>query len=429
MIMSSPRSKTNLHKSTFRIKAEGTSMLPLLYTGDLVEYRKISFKEIRLNDIVLTYKAGVFMTHRATYKTNSYIITRGDNNRGSDGKIYPNHILGKVSRFKRNGTWHTIEEQYIAQSLYYLKEVKKISKRLQLKGVPHVFIKGVVTSLKHYGQLPQRIYSDCDLLIHRDDFQKVRKAFEKEGYVFLENQQSLAIKSKDAMPKFEGDFYKKVDTTPIHFDVHLEPVFLMTKVSGMGLLYKDSSRKKLGSHFIENRDWIHFENDEKYPVCSITDQILYLALHFFHHNNTDITRLYFIHELLRTNKKKIKWDEFVNTAKHFSLQAYIYPTLLLLRRYFKTPIPIGILKQLTLKGYKKKVLDYVLQHSNIFDEDTRLRSGIVRFFLIFLLSPEPLWKKSFIFMHPDAVISIIWVITKKLSSLIPSFKKREDGRV
>lgn len=404
-------------------------MLPLLYTGDIIEYKRISFPKIRINDIVLTYKGDVFMTHRVTYKTNEYIITRGDNNKKADGKIYPNNIMGKVSRFKRNGAWHTIEEQYIAQSLYYLKEVKKISKKLQINNIPHVFIKGVMTSLKHNGKLPQRIYADCDLLIHREDFRKVRHIFEEAGYEFLQNQQSVIIKSRDATPKFEGDFYKMIDTTPVYFDVHLEPVFLMTKVSGMGLLYKDSLRKQLGTHFIEQRDWILFEKGEKYPTCSITDQIIYLALHFFHHNYTDIIRLYFIHELLRTNKKKIKWDEFIHTVKQFSLGTYIYPTLLLMKKYFKTSIPTNVMRQLKLYGYKKKIVDFSLRNTDIFSEDTRLRGGVLRFILIFLLSPEPIWKKAFLFIHPDAMISLIWVITQKISAFIFSFKKREIPRV
>lgn len=399
-------------------------MLPLLYTGDIIEYKKTSLPQLNINDIVLTYKGGVFMTHRVIYKTNKYIITRGDNNRKADEKMFAHNIMGKVSRFKRKGTWHTIEEQYIAQSLYYLKEVQRISRQLQMQSIPHVFIKGVMTSLKHYGKLPQRIYADCDLLIHREDFLKVKSVFEKERYRFVENQQSLALQSKDAIPKFEGDFYKKVDTTPVYFDVHLEPVFLMTKVNGMDYLYKESLRMELGTHLIRNRDWIHFEKGDKYPICSITDQIVYLALHFFHHNNTDITRLYFIHELIRINRKKIKWDKLVDTVKHFSLEAYVYPAFLLLWRYFKTPFPRNILKRFTIQKHKKKIIEFSIRNSDIFSEDTRLRAGILRFILIFLLSPEPIWKKAFLFIHPDTIITVLWVITRKLSTLIFFQKKR-----
>lgn len=404
-------------------------MLPLLFTGDIIEYRKTSLSKVSINDIVLTYKRGVFMTHRVIYKTNRYVITRGDNNRKADEKIFAHNIMGKVSRFKRKGTWHTIEEQYIAQSLYYLKEVQRISRHLHTQNIPHVFIKGVMTSLKHYGKLPQRIYADCDLLIHREDFLKVRSIFQKEGYVFIENQQSLVLRSKDAIPKFEGDFYKKVDMTPVYFDVHLEPVFLMTKVSGMDLLYKDSLRKELGTHLIRNKDWIHFEKGEKYPICSITDQILYLALHFFHHNNTDITRLYFIHELVRINRKKIKWDELINTVKRFSLEAYIYPAFLLMGRYFRTPLPRSIWKRLTIQSYKKKVIEFSIRNSDIFSEDTRLRAGVLRFTLIFLLSPEPIWKKILLFIHPDTITTALWVFIKKLSTFISFKKKREYGGV
>lgn len=412
--MSSQRLNKNLQKKTFCIKAEGESMRPLLFTGDIIEYRKISFSQVSINDIVLTYRRGIFMTHRVIYKTDRYIITRGDNNRKADEKMFANNIMGKVLRFKRNGAWHTIEEQYIAQSMYYLKEVQRISGKLQTLNIPHVFIKGVMTSLKHYGKLPQRIYADCDLLIHREDFSTVRSIYEAEGYTFLQNQQSLVLKSKDSTPKFEGDFYKKVDTTPVYFDVHLEPVFLMTKLGGMDYLYRDTLRRELGAHFIENCDYIKFDKNERYPVCSITDQILYLSLHFFHHNLTDITRLNFLHDIVVKNKRKIDWSSFYEQVAHFSLGAYVFPVLLLLRKYYKTPIPEYLLKNIDPRGYKRKALDFAIKNNDIFSEDSRLRSGILRFILIFLVSPEPFYRKAVLLIHPSVILSVLWVVYMKI---------------
>ncbi|MBI5122615.1 S24/S26 family peptidase [Candidatus Roizmanbacteria bacterium] len=76
-------------KNSFILKAEGNSMLPILHPNDVVQYRKINFKQIRINDIILVRKNKRLFTHRIIYKTDKYLVTKGNNNLESDGKIYP----------------------------------------------------------------------------------------------------------------------------------------------------------------------------------------------------------------------------------------------------------------------------------------------------------------------------------------------------
>ncbi len=90
-------------KKSFAFKAEGDSMLPILHPNDVVQYKKINFKQIRINDIILVHKNKRLFTHRIIYKTDRYLITKGDNNLESDGKIYPRQIIGKVAKVKRDG--------------------------------------------------------------------------------------------------------------------------------------------------------------------------------------------------------------------------------------------------------------------------------------------------------------------------------------
>src|SRR5581483_108881 len=97
--------------NNIRIKTFGRSMRPFFSDGDIVIIKKVEFSKIKTNDIVTVKKNKNFFTHRVIYKSlhtsekngRSYIITKGDRNIWSDGKIYPAQIIGKVEKIERDG--------------------------------------------------------------------------------------------------------------------------------------------------------------------------------------------------------------------------------------------------------------------------------------------------------------------------------------
>ena len=107
---------------SFSFKSEGSSMLPLLQTGNIIYFKKIAFNNLSINDIVLFKKRGRVLTHRVTYKAHNHLITKGDNNLNADGKIFPRQIIGKVYQvkrtsdvLKRNGQVFSPESLYLLQ--------------------------------------------------------------------------------------------------------------------------------------------------------------------------------------------------------------------------------------------------------------------------------------------------------------------------
>ena len=222
-------------------------MYPILQNGDIVEYETMSFASLHTHDIVVFYdKKKHLITHRIIYKKENRVVTRGDNNPTSDGVVQKGQILARAVRFKRKGQWHSIEEIYLTQSALYLHEIQQLELALNKNQIPHVFLKGVLISLRYEGTIPKRIYADCDILVKRSDHQKITTVFRNLGYT-LSGETMLKNKQSN---KPEESYYKMVQGIPVVFDIHFEPVFLMTQLGGMGFLYPQNKLKQLGEKII-----------------------------------------------------------------------------------------------------------------------------------------------------------------------------------
>lgn len=423
MTMSSLRLNKKSSNKTFQIHSKGDSMLPILMNGDTIEFIKSSYEELSVNDIVLIYHDGIFLTHRLIYKTKKYCITRGDNNAKSDRQVKPEQVIAKATRFKRKGNWHDTQEMYISQSLTYITEISKLVKLLRQHKIRHVFLKGVMISLRYESRIPQRIYADCDILIQRKQFGQIKSAFRMLGYKIIKE---ISLGSMSENESSEISFIKIVGRMPVIFDVHLEPVFLMTKLHGMNLLYSKDKRDKLGKILIDTSEKIKI-GEGSYSLLDPSMQIMYLALHIFHHNYTDIVRLKLIDAVIRkVTKRKGMWRFFVKTTTDYSLYAYINPVLLQLRKYFKTPIPQHVLKSLEIRSLVvRKVGEWAVNSIDIFSQENRMRAGIRRFILIFILSPEPYYKKFLLFLYPGTIKSVFLVIYTKIYMIIKKYRFRE----
>ena len=88
-----------------RLAVTGTSMLPTIWPGDVVEVRRESVAEI--SAVVLCARAGGFLAHRVVGKvlgpSGTVLITRGDALPTPDAPIAPGELLGRVTAILRGG--------------------------------------------------------------------------------------------------------------------------------------------------------------------------------------------------------------------------------------------------------------------------------------------------------------------------------------
>jgi Peptidase S24-like len=86
---------------TIRLQALGSSMLPSIWSGDVVSIESKSGKEIVPGDIVLVARDGRFFIHRLIEKHNAIWITRGDSLLQDDAPVAQVQVLGKVALIHR----------------------------------------------------------------------------------------------------------------------------------------------------------------------------------------------------------------------------------------------------------------------------------------------------------------------------------------
>lgn len=408
-------------------------MLPILRTGDVLYRKKINFHKININDLIMAKKNGKMFTHRVIYRIPSpgrstahtfqvfsgYLITKGDNNPQSDGKVYPKQVIGKVHKIKRNGQVFNPQDVNLLQSTLYFQEIIQVKKLFEKARINFVFLKGLPIHLYFEGRHPNRIYADCDLLVDVHDYGKTEAVFHRLGYSKAKTEYSSIHKIlKDKQTEFS--FYKKINDFPIVFDVHFEPVFLMNQLGKLNELYPQSLIDEMTEEFLRTKKEVTVQG-EKFLILNTYYLILYLALHFFHHNFRGIHRLEMIDKVIRkalpvsfTPGESLyagcpRGVALADKIAEYRLQNFVYPAFVLLKKYYDTPLPRGFLSLIEPREDKLRYTKKNIMKINVFDDETRIQAGINRFKNIFFLSPEPIYKKILVFLNPAVVYSILWV--------------------
>src|SRR3989338_9020870 len=129
--------------SRFSLKADGSSMLPIIRPGDVLHLKKSRFDKVKEGELIMVEKKRQFMIHRVIYKSTKYLITKGDHNIKSDGRILPQNIHARLTHLIRNGQSLRAEDYYLVQAGSYLKELVKITRVFDRKNINYVFLKGL----------------------------------------------------------------------------------------------------------------------------------------------------------------------------------------------------------------------------------------------------------------------------------------------
>ena len=388
----------------FHLKSQGQSMKPLLFPNDILYYKKAAFPKIKTNDLVMIRKGNNLFTHRIIFKTSRYLITKGDNNPQSDGKLYPHQIIGKVIKVKRDGKEFDPNQIYLLQSSLYFQEIIKIKEVFEKEKVDFTFLKGLPLHLYFEKTHPKRIYADCDVLVDKKDFLKAEKVLLKNGYKKAENHWSKTIKKMQERI-IEETYYKELNGFLVVFDIHLEVDLLIVHLGTLEALYPQKLIDQLSDEFLKTKKIVKI-NGEFFFILNTKYLILYLALHFFHHNFLGTFRLDFLDKVVRKSRLSTDdWQNIASTIKEYKLNNFVSPVFVLLKKYYQTPLP-------DFMNFKNFIN---FNNSSIFDDEPRIKAGITRFKNIFFLSPYPLWRKIFVFTNFEVIYTIFWIVFRRLS--------------
>lgn len=412
-------------KQTDHVKTFGHSMYPILHSGDIVYYKDVPFKNIQLNDIIVAKLKDHYVTHRVLHKHSTHLITKGDNLQKIDNPISPTQIVGVVYKVKRANIEFHPDTYYLLQSSIYYDHIKKLVTMLDSKHIPYILLKGLPLHLKYSKNHPRRKFFDVDILIRHTDRMNVLKELAKLG--FSRRVDFLSSTHEKLMDKpIEETYMKKFDGFAISVDVHYEAVFMMTQIGTLNELYHqqyiDAFSKEL------------FFNTQPYRSQSLSCTILrddyllvYLALHFFHHNFKGIHRLQLIQKIIDSvpeRKKTLFWQQVSEIISRFSMEGYIYGTFLSVNKYFpETKIPAGFLEKITPSPTQCNYLKNYFIDENIYEETGSIKTGILLFMNLYLLSYNPWYKKFPVFFRPAVLYMILWIMYFGLTSKLAFFKK------
>lgn len=393
---------------TFRLTLRGHSMDPFLKPGTQAEFQKISPAKLpEIGDIAAIKFQNRLLVHRIIrrrFRNRSWeFFTQGDRLAVGDGWITKDKIAGIM-----------IQPAALQSAVYY-PQILKLKTAMEAAKINFVFLKGLPLHLYFEKSYPKRILADCDVLIDKKDKSKVETIFARLGYQSAETAYSkIHLRLKDKLT--ETSYLKIINNSPVVFDIHFEVVFLMNQLGRLDPLYPQKLIDKITAEFLENKQFIKIRR-QKFPILAPADLIIYLGLHFFHHNFIGAHRLKFLHKIVGCYRKGLAdglGGEIIDKIKHYRLQNFVYPGLVMLNVHFRQVFPRRIMDKIKPERSAVKYIDKLIRRRNIIDREDHLTAGINRFKNIFYLSPRPWYRKILIFLHPAVIYSVLWTATRRI---------------
>jgi len=371
--------RTLLKKKTFLLRAEGDSMVPMLMSGDSVEYERCSFSKLRVHDIILFKKNKELIAHRIIFKTQTYVITRGDSNTKADGKILRRYIIGRAIKIKRRDSTTPIENVYKAQSNIFLNEIILVKKALDKGKTQFAVMNGLPVNLYYENKHLKRISDEIDLLISGESMEKCSNTLLKLGY--LRQPSSLF----GIHPNHKRIFAKEIGTGKIIVNLNTQPQFLMNRLTVINNIYPQSKLIQFSKKMLVETEQIYFHK-EKIQILSPDYMFIYLSLMFFHNNFQGIFRLELLREIVKKARfSKKKQMEIASTIIDYRLERYIYPVFVQLLRFFPD-----------IKNYIHIIQDRIKQNNmhhllvgklfpSIFNNEPQIQASVRRLILILIV--------------------------------------------
>jgi signal peptidase I len=123
------------------LPASGSSMLPTIRPGDVLEVHRESMGGISIGDVVVFEREARLVTHRVVEKLTkperTLLITRGDALRAPDPPVSPEELLGRVTAILRGGRrldprltpWARVASWFLARSEFCARVARRLSRR------------------------------------------------------------------------------------------------------------------------------------------------------------------------------------------------------------------------------------------------------------------------------------------------------------
>jgi len=121
---------------TLRLRITGTSMVPIVWPGDILTVRGHDASEALPGDIVLFHRAGKLVAHRVverTFRENEIQwVTRGDSVVDNDAPISGHELLGRVTAIERRSRRRILHRSLASRLISWILRSSHFCRRLVL---------------------------------------------------------------------------------------------------------------------------------------------------------------------------------------------------------------------------------------------------------------------------------------------------------
>ena len=393
------------------IRLSSNSMHPIL-EKDSVTIKRVSSKNIRINDIIVINDQNRHFAKRVLYKNKKTLIIKGDNELRS--ATYNSDTLYKLVKVNRDGTNCDPEEIYKIQTLLYSNELTTLNSALQKQNINFLFLKGLPLNIYITGKPPRRLYSDCDLLVQKNHLKSFERIANSLGFR-QENSARLNTPNSFKNKVTEISYVKKVNGFPIILDVHAEVVFMMNETAALNEFFPQSIINNITNSFLRSKKLVKIDN-QTFPILSDLNLVFYLALHIFHHNYKGYNNYHFFDLVFK--KTKIDLPKLNTLIDKTKTNNFLYPVFTLYKKYYNPNLSTKFIQNV----HQNQNIIYSGDTINIFDEQSRINAGINRFILLMILSPLPKAKRLTVLFNPSVIFSFFLLVVDIFLSRIQKMR-------
>ncbi len=86
-----------------RLRVTGSSMLPSIWPGDVLWFRRCGPDDAKPGDVVLFTRDARLVAHRLVARTGECLVTQGDGLAAPDPLLHPDQLVGRACRILRRG--------------------------------------------------------------------------------------------------------------------------------------------------------------------------------------------------------------------------------------------------------------------------------------------------------------------------------------
>lgn len=237
----------------------------------------------------------------------------------------------------------------------------EIYQKIKTQNIDCIVTKGII--LRHmYEKKEWRVSGDEDIIIKKEDYQKVVK-------IFLDNNFKIQNELIDDNIQVTT-FIDPVSN--LHVELHLQ------------LFGKDTYLGFLNDYFKDifiNSKTIEIDNTE-IQIMNENDQLLYLICHCFKHfinNGVGLRQLMDIAMYSKLHYQTINWDKLINQTKNFNGETFVYCLYSIFNDYFEIKYD-----DINYPNNLRKKVDYQEFLDDIFDSgvfglsyDERIYSNLI----------------------------------------------------